>query len=342
MSFSHTKLGVPIIYIAIEVVMVLLIQSAQNEDGEVQYNTSTIVLSMEILKLLVSLFLCHKEGSLNVLKATSWRDIPPYGVPALLYCINNNIFVQIFTVLEPTIFQVICNVRVIWTALVYSFFLKRNINRNQWIACTMLMCGAVLSQVDEYYQIQSRAEHDPTHEVVGDGFGLVIDTITSIFSVGMMLALLYTVISVAAGVSCELLLKKQDSANVPNVFLYSFGIFFNLLTSLVQSMTASGVKSQAEADLTFMDKYFRGRSTTQTHTMLPYAAQPMREPSITPNVKIGTHCYAPVLVYTTFLRMPVHLCLCSARGTYMDAFKNILTHMPNTTHTQGGNWEAHG
>lgn len=119
----------PFIFVSTAVTTVILIQDSRDADGEQVYNTSTLVLVMEMVKIAISLVLVAYEGRMKELQAVSLSEFLKFAIPAFLYCINNNIFVHIFTVLEPTVFLLICNIRVIWVAIIYSFCMKRTITR---------------------------------------------------------------------------------------------------------------------------------------------------------------------------------------------------------------------
>lgn len=90
------------------------------------------------------------------------------------------------------------------------------------------MLGAALSQVDEYHQIVPSGA-SPEFNV-----GTLLDSVASLFTMGMMLGLVYTLVSTMAGISVELLLKNQQSVNVAGVLLYSLGAIFNVMLAIAQ------------------------------------------------------------------------------------------------------------
>ena len=90
----------------------------------------------------------------------------------------------------------------------YRIFLKKKLNSIQWSALILLTLGCTTSQLNT----QS-------------------DNVLSTPTMGVFLAIVMALLSGAAGVYTEMIIKKrpQRSINVQNFYLYSFGIVFNMM-----------------------------------------------------------------------------------------------------------------
>lgn len=221
----------------LESAVVLLVANGKDENGSSPFNTSSIVLVVESLKLLVSIISLWHAGRTSVVLPTEGETPPAvtgeenglaelrrisllsslrYGVPGALYAINNNIFLYILTRMSPAVFQLLLNSRVVWTGLAFRWFMGRHLTRRQWIASFSLLFGCVLSQLDS----------------VTDKEGAIVSL------AGLALTAFYCAVSVSASVYNELLMKTEPSLHVANIQLYAFGVLFNGVGLLVQGSGA--------------------------------------------------------------------------------------------------------
>ena len=140
----------------------------------------------ELLKLSVSAYgLSHVPAGFKQLKEQPLSQWLKYGVPGLLYCINNNLFHyvrcacvardatvpgatcpppppnmtcccfvaytepgcdQVVASAMPAAFQVLLNLRALWTGVMFYLMMGRQLTGRQWIALGVLCTGAILSQ----------------------------------------------------------------------------------------------------------------------------------------------------------------------------------------------------
>ena len=114
----------------------------------------------------------------------------------------------IFLYVDPPSYQVLKNLNIITTGILYRIFLKKKLNSIQWSALILLTLGCTTSQLNT----QS-------------------DNVLSTPTMGVFLAIVMALLSGAAGVYTEMIIKKrpQRSINVQNFYLYSFGIVFNMM-----------------------------------------------------------------------------------------------------------------
>lgn len=212
------QLLAPVLFITVQTLTVLSGASSK-VNGKVIYNTGAIVLFVEILKLLVSLGAAYKnDSSLTELRGMSLYKFMLFSIPGLLYCVNNNIFLWIMTQISPSVFQVLLNLRIVVSALMFRCLLGRDLTRRQWLSTVTLTIGASLTQLSGL---------------------MATDQEYSMF--GLLLTLFYTLLSTLAGVYSEVLLKKQDlSLSAANAALYAWGIVFNAIMLMMQSQQGEG------------------------------------------------------------------------------------------------------
>ena len=105
----------------------------------------TLVVGItEILKLVLSFLLLLYQGLLKDVSFT-WL----FAVPAVIYAINNNVYLYALHYTTPPVWNILIQLRIIFTALVYRFWFKRNVTRLQWAALLMLVSAIVLTHSSE-------------------------------------------------------------------------------------------------------------------------------------------------------------------------------------------------
>jgi len=173
---------------------------------------------VEFTKCLISLsalFKDYNERGVNDDNRlmTTWSELWVYPIPAFLYLIKNLMQYYIFLYVDAPSYQVLKNLNIISTGVLYRIFMKKMLNGVQWSALILLTLGCTISQ------LTSKS-----------------DAVLSTPVVGVVLAIVMALLSGAAGVYTEMIMKKrpQRSVNVQNFYLYTFGIFFNSIACIVQ------------------------------------------------------------------------------------------------------------
>ena len=159
-------------YIGIESFAVLLI-SWSTVDGKLPFNSSSVVLVVEVIKLIVSVFGLWQSGNddsalpgaptvggLKELNRITVKSFLRYGVPSLIYAINNNLFLLVMTLISPAYFQLLLNSRVVWTGFAFRWLLNRRLTKQQWIASCVLLFGCALSQVPSHGAASASSSSD--------------------------------------------------------------------------------------------------------------------------------------------------------------------------------------
>mmetsp|Transcript_38662 Transcript_38662/g.84087 ORF Transcript_38662/g.84087 Transcript_38662/m.84087 type:complete len:323 (-) Transcript_38662:659-1627(-) len=193
-----------------------LFTTASKTDGKYLYNFSTVPLLAELLKLMVSSVLLYKQfhkdpHGTNV--TLEWKTARLYPIPSLIYLVHNN--VQFFTLkyVDPSTYQILGNLKIVTTGVLFRVFLKRKLSTLQWWALVLLMVGATMSQVS--------------------GCGKTFNSPME----GYLFGLLSAFLSAFAGVYTEFLMKKNDDCLYwQNVQLYSFGVLFNAIALTVDDV----------------------------------------------------------------------------------------------------------
>ncbi|XP_071109677.1 probable UDP-sugar transporter protein SLC35A4 [Haliotis cracherodii] len=181
-------------------------------EGKLPFRSSSVVLSTEVLKIVLSIAMMLPELGRGDIKMPSLSNCIPFVVPAVLYCINNNLSVYMQVQMDPTTYQILGNMKVASTAILYRIIMQRKLSSVQWISLGVLSMSGIL---DSYGGMQNK---------VSVWSGEIHLTVT-----GLLMMCAYCWISGLAGVYTEYILKKQyeTSLHVQNTLLYTFGIVLN-------------------------------------------------------------------------------------------------------------------
>jgi solute carrier family 35 (UDP-sugar transporter), member A1/2/3 len=128
----------------------ILVSLSKNDRGGFDYSMPASTLLSEGLKLGISGSLllsscCQKRFS--VLHEDSVTEFFSYMVPGLIYFLNNNMIFLILQAVDPTTFQLLSQMKTIFTGLLFRVFLNRRLSYVQWLALVTLACGTAVSQI---------------------------------------------------------------------------------------------------------------------------------------------------------------------------------------------------
>ncbi|KAM9377104.1 putative UDP-sugar transporter protein SLC35A4 [Pholidichthys leucotaenia] len=184
-------------------------------NGLVSFNPSSCVVMIELTKLLISLLTLFLTGGASVLNAAPHLvHVAPYAVPAILYAFNNNLVVLMQAHMDPSSYQVLSNLKIASTAVLYSFCLGKRLRPTQWFAVGLLMLAGVCHSYSSLNL--EEAEGHTLH----------------ITAWGLFLVLVYCCVSGLAAVYTEGMLKSQKlPLSLQNLYLYTFGVAINGLSS---------------------------------------------------------------------------------------------------------------
>lgn len=189
-------------------------------DSQVPFNPSSCVVMTELSKLLISLAtLVLTEGTSALHAPPPLIRIAPYAVPAVLYALNNNLVVLMQAYMDPSSYQVLSNLKIASTALLYSLCLGKRLRLSQWFALGILMAAGMC------HSYSSLDLGDPGRAEAEGGSRLHIT------AWGLFLVLVYSFVSGLAAVYTERVLKSQKlPLSLQNLYLYVFGVAINGLS----------------------------------------------------------------------------------------------------------------
>merc|ERR1712195_30156 len=188
----------------------LLITASKSGGGGYSYDPNSAVLMTEFTKAVIAgslLFKSYSESPATT-KITVDKTVFRYAIPALLYAIHNNLVFLGLVYLDAPTYQLLNNVKIIVTGLLYRTFLKKPLRMVQWIGLGVLMLGQMVATMDTTGAAPN-AEKSQT------------------FATGVMVMGVLASMSGMAGVYNEFLLKgSADSTHWQNLQLYMFSVFF--------------------------------------------------------------------------------------------------------------------
>ncbi|KAH8409620.1 hypothetical protein KR222_011608 [Zaprionus bogoriensis] len=224
----------------------IFVTASQESNNSYGYNTVTVVLLTEVLKLLVSTGLYCRENTLQSLLRNVQKDrqvLALYMVPAFLYCLYNNLaFVNLAT-FDPTTYYLLLQLRVVVTGILFQIIFKKYLTQRQWISLLLLTLGCMLKQVDlsSFYSDANddseAAALQPANPTKPQQQQQQKNMTGFDFSVSALFILAQTICSCLAGVYNEYLLKdKGAEVNifVQNVFMYLDSIVCNAAILLLR------------------------------------------------------------------------------------------------------------
>lgn len=191
----------------------LLTTASKSVDGTYAFNSATVPFLAELVKLLVSFYLLRKQQaeSPELARMTrTWQSIMLFPVPSLIYWVHNNVQFWTLKFVDPATYQVLGNLKIVTTGVLFRVLLRRRLSTLQWIALALLMIGATTSQLRT------------GGAAVGSG-GILSAPIQ-----GYLFGALSACLSALAAVYSEWIMKRNnDSLYWQNIQLYAFGVLFN-------------------------------------------------------------------------------------------------------------------
>jgi len=181
-----------------------------------------------------------------------------FAVPALLYAIDNNLTYVILQHLDAATVAVVWNLKILTTALLYRYLLRRRIRNLQWIAIWLLLFGIVTTQSHRL----RRGDPPVCEEGVAVDYDEATMTMTMTddresdvedaeaandaandndndrsYLVGMVLILVAVTLSSMAGICCEYIFKRRPRMSYvhQNAYFCAYGMLFNGITLLAES-----------------------------------------------------------------------------------------------------------
>lgn len=191
-------------------------------DGRVPFQPSSAVLLTELTKLLLCAFSLLAGWQAWPQGAPPWRQAAPFALSALLYGANNNLVIYLQRYTDPSTYQVLSHLKIGSTALFYCLCLQHRLSARQGLALMLLTAAGACCAAGGL--------QDPGHTLSGPPPAAAAGrTSLRVTRRGLLLLILYCLISGLSSVHTELLMKRQRLPLAPqNLFLYTFGVLLNL------------------------------------------------------------------------------------------------------------------
>ncbi|KAI3876833.1 hypothetical protein MKX03_015104 [Papaver bracteatum] len=189
-----------------------ILTTLSQSHGKYNYDYATVPFLAEVFKLLVSSFFLWREckSSTRPRMTTEWRSVCLFPIPSIIYLVHNNVQFATLTYVDTSTYQIMGNLKIVTTGILFRLFLRKKLSNLQWMAIVLLAVGTTTSQVKGCGEVSC-------------------DSLLSAPMQGYMLGILSACLSALAGVYTEFLMKKNsDSLYWQNVQLYTFGVIFNI------------------------------------------------------------------------------------------------------------------
>ncbi|KAL0426091.1 UNVERIFIED_CONTAM: CMP-sialic acid transporter 1 [Sesamum radiatum] len=215
-----------------------ILTTLSQSNGGYRYDYATVPFLAEVFKLIVSCVLLWREcqRSPPPKMTTEWRSVRLFPIPSVIYLIHNNVQFATLTFVDTSTYQIMGNLKIVTTGILFRLFLKRKLSNLQWMAIVLLAIGTTTSQVK----------------------GCGEASCESLFSSpiqGYMLGILSACLSALAGVYTEFLMKKNsDSLYWQNIQLYTFD--WNLMVLVLFYHESTWIRSLVEAELDILPYRF--------------------------------------------------------------------------------------
>ena len=213
----------------------VLVTLSKNPLGGFSYSVPSSTMLSEALKLAISFTLLSQQllsGKITaLLHDDSLTEFCSYIIPSFIYFINNNCIFFILQAVDPTTFQLLSQMKTIFTGLLFRVFLKRKLTAVQYLALVTLAAGTACSQLPSGSSGGGGKWH---RSAMAAQAGLAAPII------GGLLSVLSSLLSALGGIYNEKLLKGRPSSSIhwQNIQMYVWGVAFNALGAYMKDGTS--------------------------------------------------------------------------------------------------------
>jgi len=228
-DFGQTFIGKALILVVMTfnaVLVVLLIRYTRVHDGPM-YFTSTAVVMTEFLKLCVTtivLTFWDYGGNLKDLATgfnqhilTNKVETLKMAVPSLVYAVQNNLSYIALSNLDAATFQVTYQLKIVTTAVLMYYLMRKDLSVRQWISVIVLTCGVALVNLEKV---------DSGSKTINGTSTKSPDTAQYNYPVGLAAIIAACFCSGFAGVYFEKLLKGSGAKSEASLWMKNFQMYF--------------------------------------------------------------------------------------------------------------------
>ena len=206
--------------------------------GVALYEPIAAVMWAEALKLAISAAFCVQRSKsaegLRGWETVSAKSMWLYAVPAALYSIDNILFFVALSHLDPPTYQVLSNLKILTTAVLFRLIFARVISAEQWLSLLLLFCGVVICTIS-----RAPSEHLPSCAAAGGSAAAAAAAAAAATAeqrnmvVGVASVCAMAMASSLSNLFVEWVYKGKgrydQSIHLQNAQLYLFGVLGNLL-----------------------------------------------------------------------------------------------------------------
>jgi len=216
---TNGSLVIFLLYMAMFVAQGMLVTVSRSGGSDYPYNTVTVVLITEALKLLLSGSIYMRDNTVVSLGEGILKNknvLVLYFVPATLYCLYNNLAFVSLSFFNPTTYFMFMQIRLLLTGLIYQVLFSQILTCKQWGSLLLLTIGCLIHAGGTTKESQASFALD-SWQAIG---------------LGLLFILTQVLCSVFAGVYNEFLIKGKGAdidIMIQNVFMYLDSIICNVL-----------------------------------------------------------------------------------------------------------------
>ena len=159
---------------------------ASKMPGAPQYNATSVVLITEAVKLVMALAFYRRydgDGAQLVREVRGSTDLLlQYVVPALLYCVYNNLVYVNLTFFDPGTYNVLMQLRIVLTGVLYQLLFSTRLGRNQWLAIVLIMLGCVCKESPKLFGAAGRVPSALSHAWVLLAFQMACSVFAGVYN----------------------------------------------------------------------------------------------------------------------------------------------------------------
>ena len=197
---------------------------------KVRFSSTALNFLIEFFKFVISSFI---QTGLNrkTFQQFNFKNSLYFSVPGFLYFINNNLAVYIQYYMDSTSYQLLCNFKIFTTAIMYYLIMGKMLSKMKWISLLLLFLAGVFYLIGNLKSsVVPLIRHQNT--TIVSSYAME----TYITDTGVLMMIIYCLISGLTGVYTEFILKANlsDSLFLQNIYLYTYGSIFNLLTYIFE------------------------------------------------------------------------------------------------------------
>mmetsp|Transcript_32633 Transcript_32633/g.52928 ORF Transcript_32633/g.52928 Transcript_32633/m.52928 type:complete len:374 (+) Transcript_32633:53-1174(+) len=189
------------------------------------YQSAAAMVVAECGKFVVSLvLLLFSEGiqqMIQSIKAVPKQQWLLFSIPAAIYSITNNLDFYILQYMDPASMQVLVQSKIVTTALLWWWWFKKSIDKQQWVAISILCVSSMLVAWPE--DKDSSDGHDTSAAAAAH-------TMYVEWPIGPILVAIQVCLSAMAGVYTEWVYKRfgqTRSIHIDNLSMYFWGTLSN-------------------------------------------------------------------------------------------------------------------